>query len=149
MKDLNDAIIFATSAHRGQVDKSGQPYILHPLRVMLRLHEEDERIVAVLHDVIEDCGVKLSDLHKLGYSGKVCEALALLTHIKKDDGGTLTYFEYIHRIKESGNEIALRVKLADIADNTDPVRMEKLTIENQKFLIQRYDRSKKILTEVK
>ena len=75
MPSLEDAILLATEAHRGQKDKAGVPYILHPLRVMLRMETEADRIVAVLHDVVEDSGVTVSDLQKAGYSAEIVEAI--------------------------------------------------------------------------
>ena len=68
---LEEAILIATRAHMGQVDKGNQPYILHPLRVMLRLQTEEERTVGVLHDVIEDTSVTIEDLRKQGISKEV------------------------------------------------------------------------------
>src|SRR5512133_2654196 len=84
--DLEDAVELATRVHRGQVDKAGQPYILHPLRVMLGLETEEEQLVGVLHDVVEDSGKKdpakavtLDDLRNLGYSQEVITALDCVT----------------------------------------------------------------------
>jgi (p)ppGpp synthase/HD superfamily hydrolase len=76
---LEDAIGLAVYAHRGQRDKSGEPYILHVLRVMLRQEAETARIAAVLHDVLEDTSVTLADLRQAGYSDAVCTALDCLT----------------------------------------------------------------------
>jgi (p)ppGpp synthase/HD superfamily hydrolase len=69
MPRLENAIIFATEAHRGQVDRSGSPYILHPLRLMCLQQNDTERIIAILHDVVEDTNYTLNDLRKLGYEG--------------------------------------------------------------------------------
>ena len=73
---LERAIAIAATAHTGQVDKGGAPYILHPLKVMLRMNTLEERIVAVLHDVVEDCGVSLDDLRGEGFSEEVLAAIA-------------------------------------------------------------------------
>ena len=62
--NLEDAIALAVEAHRGQTDKVGQPYILHPLRVMFRCETEHERMAAILHDVVEDCGISLDELRR-------------------------------------------------------------------------------------
>jgi (p)ppGpp synthase/HD superfamily hydrolase len=79
MPTIEDAIALAVEAHRGQRDKSGEPYILHVLRVMLRLDTEAERIVAVLHDVVEDTGRTPDDLRGLGYPEEVVTAVACVT----------------------------------------------------------------------
>ena len=90
---LEEAILIATRAHMGQVDKGNQPYILHPLRVMLRLQTEEERTVGVLHDVIEDTSVTIEDLRKQGISKEVLEALEHITKGKQEP-----YMEYISRV---------------------------------------------------
>ncbi len=72
MPTLEDAIALAVEAHRGQKEKTGEPYILHPLRVMFRVETEIERVVAVLHDVIEDTGRTPDNLRALGFSAEVC-----------------------------------------------------------------------------
>lgn len=109
---LEDAVALAAEAHRGQIyhSLSGEPFILHPLRVMLRMASDDERIVAVLHDVIEDTACTLDDLRRAGYSERVIGALDRLT---QRDGET--YEGYIERIAE--DPLARRVKLADLAEN--------------------------------
>jgi (p)ppGpp synthase/HD superfamily hydrolase len=75
MNPLESAIALAVEAHRGQLDKSGRPYILHPLRVMFRCTTDLERTVAVLHDVVEDTGRTFDDLRRLGFSEEVIAAL--------------------------------------------------------------------------
>ena len=75
MATLEKAIEIAARAHAGQVDKAGQPYILHPIRVMLRMGSEAERITGVLHDVIEDSDVTLEDLRDEGFDAAILEAL--------------------------------------------------------------------------
>ena len=116
---LEDALALAALAHKGQKDKAGAPYILHPLRVMLSLGpraNEEERIVAVLHDVVEDCGLTLGDLARAGYSAQVLEALDGVTGREGEE-----YMEFMARLKP--NPIARRVKLADLADNMDRSRI--------------------------
>ena len=109
---LEDAIMLATHAHRGQIYPSpgDEPFILHPLRVMLRLDSEVERIVAVLHDIVEDTTYTLADLRNAGYQDHVLAALERLT--RRDDEA---YDAYIDRVAE--HPLARRVKLADIAEN--------------------------------
>jgi (p)ppGpp synthase/HD superfamily hydrolase len=130
MPTIEDAIIFATEAHRGQVDRAGRPYILHPLRLMCHLQSDTERMIAVLHDVIEDSDYTLDDLRKMGYEEEIVEAVDCLT--RRDDE---TYHEFIQRIKP--NRLARRVKLADLMDNMD-IRRAGLLQEKDLERLQRY-----------
>lgn len=116
MPTLEDAIALAIEAHRGQLDKSRQPYILHPLRVMFNCETEIERIVAVLHDVVEDTGRSFDDLRKLGYSQDVIAALDCVTKRPGED-----YEQFIERA--AANPVARNVKLADLKDNMDLRRL--------------------------
>ncbi len=117
---LEDAIRLAVEAHHGQRDKYGQPYILHPLRVMLRLQTETERIVGVLHDLLEDTPHTAEELRKMGYSEEILQALDGVTR-RADE----SYEEFVLRSKS--NPIARRVKLADLEDNMDLRRMPEVT----------------------
>ena len=112
MAGLEDAILLAVEAHRGQRDRVGQPYILHPLRVMCRLQGEAERTAGVLHDVVEDTAYTLDDLRTRGYPEEVVAAVDCLSGRPGE-----TYLAYIDRIKP--NPLACRVKLADLEDNMD------------------------------
>jgi (p)ppGpp synthase/HD superfamily hydrolase len=116
MPTLEDAIALAVEAHRGQRDKAGQTYILHPLRVMMRLETEAERMAAILHDVVEDTPYTLERLRQLGYPEEVLGALDCLT---KRDGET--YEAFIERVRP--HPLARRVKLADLEDNMDVRRL--------------------------
>ena len=116
MATLEKAIEIAARAHAGQVDKAGQPYILHPIQVMLRVDSEEERITAVLHDVVEDSDVTLDDLRQAGFSESVLEAVCALTKL---DGETR--IEAARRAVV--NDIARVVKLADNAENMDMRRI--------------------------
>jgi (p)ppGpp synthase/HD superfamily hydrolase len=120
MPNLEDAILLAAQAHLGQKDKNGQPYILHPLRVMLRLESERERIVGVLHDVIEDTPTTLDDLRALGYPEDAVTAIEHMTR-REDE----TYEQFTERA--ASNPIARRVKLADLEDNLDVRRLATVT----------------------
>lgn len=114
--NLDLAIKLATEAHAGQVDKGGQPYILHPLRVMLAMKSDNERIVAVLHDVVEDTAWTCDDLYwQHGFSPDVVVAIGALTRRQDED-----YFDFIRRA--AVNPIARAVKIADIRDNLNPDR---------------------------
>ena len=127
--DINAAIITASAYHRGQKDKQGEPYILHPLRVMLATSDPIERIVAVLHDLIEDTMVTLHDLRLWGYPEVVIQAV---DSISKRTGERLD--NYYARVK--ANPIALRVKLLDIRDNLS--RIDSLPSEVQDRLRGKY-----------
>ena len=137
MPTIEDAIRLALEKHHGQTDKSGAPYILHPLRVMAGMQHDDERIVAVLHDVVEDSDVMLDDLRKMGYSEEIVEAIDHLTR-REDE----TYEEFIQRIKP--NALAVRVKLGDLLDNMDIRRNAKL---DEKAL-ERFQRYQKAWSEL-
>ncbi len=112
MSTLEKAIEIAARAHAGQADKGGNPYILHPIRLMLSLHGEMERMTAVLHDVVEDTGVTLDDLRREGFPEPVLTAIEALTKRPHEDR-----MEAAHRAAE--NPISLAVKLADVTDNMD------------------------------
>jgi len=116
MATLEDAIALAVEAHRGQREKAGQPYVLHALRVMFRVDTDAERIVAGLHDVVEDTGRSFDDLRKMGYSEEVLAALDCVT---KREGEA--YEQFVDRA--AANPIARRVKLADLEDNMDIRRL--------------------------
>src|SRR5437879_3593735 len=105
MATLEEAILLAAQAHRGQVDKVGEPYVLHALRVMLRLDSEPARIAGVLHDVLEDTPHTAANLRALGYSDAILETLDCLTH-RADE----SYDAYVARVET--NPLAVRVKLA-------------------------------------
>lgn len=119
---LSRAIEIAAIAHEDQWDKAGQPYILHPLRVMLSFSERALQIIAVLHDVAEDSALTLDDLgHVYGYSSDIIAALNCLTHRKNE-----SYTEYIDRV--ATNPLAVEVKLADLKDNMDMSRLKDIPI---------------------
>lgn len=119
MPTLADAIILAVTAHRDQVDKVGQPYYLHLIRVMTKVPTEAEQIVAVLHDLLEDTPYSVDYLRSMGYSAEVLAALDCLTRHADE-----TYEDFIDRLKP--NPIARRVKLADLKDNMDLTRLSKV-----------------------
>ena len=120
MSTLERAIEIAASAHAGQVDKAGNPYILHPLRVMLSLASIEERIAGVLHDVVEDTRITLDDLRSEGFSEAV---LAALESVTKRDGEDYATFV----LRAAADPIGRRVKLADLADNCDLSRIASPT----------------------
>lgn len=114
---LDLAIKLAVSAHKGQLDKAGKPYILHPLNLMLKFSEEELQIVSILHDVIEDSEITLEYLSELGFSKSVVDALDALTKKSHED-----YVDFISRISE--NLIATRVKIEDLTHNLDITRLD-------------------------
>lgn len=120
MSTLERAIIVAASAHAGQVDKGGEPYILHPLRVMLRLQSEHERMAAVLHDVVEDTKVTLENLRTTGFPEEVVAAVECLT--KRPGESRVDAAR-----RAAADPIARVVKLADNAENMDMSRLPSPT----------------------
>ena len=130
---LSNAIKLATNAHAGQFDKGGVPYILHPLKVMHYLKSDDEELqcIAVLHDVVEDCGVTWEDLEKEGMSVWVIDAVSLLSILHGK-----SYTEYKNGVKS--NNDAIRVKLADLRHNSDIRRLKGVT-EKDLARIARYN----------
>jgi len=113
---LRRAIAIARKAHHGQVDKGGAPYILHPLRMMARVFTEEEKIAAVLHDVVEDGGVSLSALRAEGFSERVIAAVDALTRRPGE-----TYEDFV--LRAAANDLGRSVKLADLFDNCDLSRI--------------------------
>jgi (p)ppGpp synthase/HD superfamily hydrolase len=134
MSTLERAIAIAAEAHAGQVDKAGAPYVLHPLRMMLRVSSTDERIVAVLHDLCEDCpGWTFDRLRAEGFSEPIIEALQSVT--KRDDEDYETFVR-----RAATNPIGRRVKLADLHDNSDLARIA-VPSERDFRRIERYRRA--------
>lgn len=123
MNRLEKAILIATQAHAGQVDKGGNPYILHPLRIMLRMNTEETMIAAVLHDVLEDTNVTPEDLLQAGLPREVVAGVVALTRREGE-----TYMDFIKRTKQ--DPIASLVKLADLEDNCDLKRLPNPTKED-------------------
>jgi (p)ppGpp synthase/HD superfamily hydrolase len=120
MADLETAIGIAVDAHRGQKDRAGAPYILHPLRLMFRVQTEAERMAAVLHDVVEDTEWTLDALREHGFPDEVVRAV---DHLTRREGES--YEEFVTR--SAAHPVARRVKLADLEDNMDVRRTGTLT----------------------
>ena len=153
--NLEKAIKIAVEAHTGQVDKGGNPYILHPLRVMLSLDSEEERIVGVLHDVVEDCeGWTWQRLKEPGCSDKLIEALKSVSktpdeekQFKEMDDPNKKMDHYLQFIKRAkANKIGRHVKAADIRDNLDISRIDDIT-ERDINRLNRYKKALSILTD--
>ncbi len=128
------ALKLCFKAHKKQVDKSGIPYVFHPFHLAEQMSDEDTTVTALLHDVVEDTKYTLKYLKKKGFSERVLEAIALLTH---NDGSD--YLEYVARIKE--NPIAKAVKVADLKHNSD---LSRLDVVDEKAL-QRREKYQKAL----
>lgn len=151
MNRYEQAIRIATMAHLGQLDKAGFPYILHPIRVAEAMNSESDRIVAVLHDVVEDTDVEQTDTGELVLNGNMLirllpnesDALRAMTKLEKVDGRYESYREYLDRVRSS--EIATRVKLADMTDNSRPDRLAHLSVQKQVRLAAKYARGRHYL----
>ena len=120
MSTLEHAIALAAKAHEGQRDKAGEPYILHPLRMMLKLNTAEERIVAVLHDIVEDCGWSLDRIRAEGFSERVIGAIEAVTRRPGED-----YDDFVMRT--AAHPIGRFVKLADLEDNSNLSRIKNPT----------------------
>ena len=138
----NKAMKIAYSAHHGQLDKSGIPYIFHPIHLAEAMDDEISCCVALLHDTVEDTSVSLEDLKAI-FPPEVTDAVALLTHKEGTD-----YFDYVRLIKK--NPVARKVKLADLAHNSDQSRCvgTDLTEERKAAWKAKYEKATKILTEI-
>ena len=124
---LQKALCIAMQAHEGQTDKSGRPYIEHPLRVMAMGNCDEERIVGILHDVIEDSSWTLQQLRDEGFPDDIIEAVDAVTR-RADE----TYERFITRV--SRNKLAVAVKLNDLTDNMDIRRLPYLSDKDIKRL---------------
>lgn len=130
------ALEIAVQAHKGQVDKNGLPYILHPMNVAGRVDTVELKTIAILHDTIEDTFVTADYLLEKGIPQEIVDTVVLLTKPKAEQ-----YESYLRRVKE--NPKAKAVKLADLAHNTSPERAEGLN-EARK---QKYELAKRVLAE--
>ena len=116
-------IAFAT--HINQQDKSKVAYVFHPYHLAEQMSDEVSICVALLHDVVEDSETTFDDLSEKGISEQVVDAIKLMTHDHSVD-----YMEYVQNIKDSGNECAIRVKLADLKHNSDLSRISDIKEED-------------------
>jgi (p)ppGpp synthase/HD superfamily hydrolase len=142
MANLENAIRIAVTAHAGQLDKEGAPYITHPLRVMAAVEGIDAKIVAILHDVVEDTAVTIDDLRREGFSESLLSSVECVTH--RPD---VPYADYVVRCKN--HPVARQVKLADLADNSRPDRclLRVDRIDRDLARMHRYLLSTKFLTD--
>ena len=138
--NLERAIQIAVEAHAGAKDRGGKAYILHPISVMMRCETDEEKIVAILHDVVEDTDWTFDALRQEGFSETIIEALKTVTKQSEDED----YDEFIQRSLK--NEIGRKVKIADLRENLDVTRIGELT-EKDIERINKYKRALKTLTE--
>lgn len=133
---LAAAIGLAAKAHADQVDKTGEPYIMHPLRVMMQVEGIEAKVIAVLHDVVEDTGVSLNELAHRGFPAYVVNAVDALSRPPGMD-----YTAYIGRmvaiLGEFGDTVRA-VKLADLRDNMDLNRLVRLDEKTRTRLLAKY-----------
>ena len=135
---LGAAIALAAKAHQDHTDKLGKPYILHPLAVMGMVDTDEEKVVAALHDVVEDSDVSIRSIRRL-FGEEVAQAVDALTR-KKGERRTA----YYSRVR--GNQLALKVKLADVAHNSSPARINGLPPKTRIRLKDRYAKARRMLT---
>ena len=132
------AMKLAYDAHHGQLDKAGVPYVFHPLHLAESMTDETSCTVALLHDVVEDTSLTFEDLQAAGFPETVLAPLRLLTHAKE-----VPYMDYIHALKD--DPVARRVKLADLAHNSDTSRLEVLP-QGAAYKLELYRQSTALLT---
>ncbi len=132
------ALICAFLAHGNRKDKEGESYYKHPLNVAKNVKRKNEKLVALLHDVLEDSSITEENLQAMGFSDEVITAVKVLTR-----GKLQRYHSYLKQVGK--NSLAKTVKLADIQDNLDPVRLEKLNAATQVRLKRKYEKAIKIL----
>lgn len=137
----NKAMKLAYAAHHGQVDKAGLPYIFHPIHLAEQMEDEISCCAALLHDVVEDTEITMEQLAK-EFPREVIDVLKLLTHPRE-----VPYLDYVAAIRQ--NPIAVKIKLADIAHNSDQTRCVGSGISEEKlaYFRQKYAAALKLLTE--
>jgi len=140
MNLIEQSLKIALQAHAGQTDKAGQAYILHPLRIMAKMDTDEERSVALLHDVLEDSEHTPESLLQAGIPSNIIDAVQCLT--KHDDED---YEQFIQRVLT--NDLAVKVKMADIHDNLQVLRLDKLTDDDLER-VKKYHAAWKVLDEV-
>jgi len=132
------AMICAFLAHGNKKDKEGAPYYIHPLSVAKNVKEKNEKIIALLHDVLEDSSITEGNLQSMGFSDEIITAVKALTR-----GKLQSYRSYLDQVCK--NPLAKIVKLADIQDNIDPERLEKLDVITRARLKNKYEKAINIL----
>ncbi len=123
-----------TRVFNEKCDKGGFPYIIHLLKVYSGVSSYNEKVCALLHDIIEDTDITYDDLKKVGYSDEIIEILTILTKLKGED-----YRDYIDRIINSNNYQAMNIKLADLRHNMDAGRIKNPTPNDVMRISKRYE----------
>jgi hypothetical protein len=141
---LETAIELALEYHKDQKDRAGLPYTNHLFGVTDQLEGEKAKMVGVLHDSVEDTPLTLSELRKMGCPEEVIEAINLVTHPKDFDGTEESYFSLIRLIMDSGNQLAIDTKWADLTNNSDPKRLPNPTV-NDLTRQEKYKKAKEML----
>ncbi len=142
---LETAIRLAAKVHRGQTDRFGKPYVLHVMRVMMRGHDFDEQVLGALHDVLERSSLTEEDILKKGFSPRVVKALRHISRIPEE-----TYEQYIDRVVQ--DNLAIRVKINDLADKMDLLHVEQLDpadLKRYNKQLAAYHRMKRMVEEGK
>jgi (p)ppGpp synthase/HD superfamily hydrolase len=131
---LNKMLVLATTRHAGQFDRGGNPYILHPLKVMYYLKSNDEELqcIALAHDLVEDTDTTYDELRSMGFTDRVIAGIAALTKLPGE-----SYDQYKERVK--ANPDAIKVKMADLRHNTDIRRLKGVT-EKDLARVEKYHR---------
>lgn len=131
---LNKMLVLATTRHAGQFDRGGNPYILHPLKVMYYLKSNDEELqcIALAHDLVEDTDTTYDELRSMGFTNRVIDGIAALTKLPGE-----SYDQYKERVK--ANPDAIKVKMADLRHNTDIRRLKGVT-EKDLARVEKYHR---------
>ncbi len=127
------------AAHKDQTDKSGVPYVFHPIHLAEQMESEEAVIIALLHDVVEDTAYTLADLAEMGFSRRITDALALLAHDE-----SVPYLEYVSQVKE--NALARAVKLVDLKHNSDLSRLDEVS-EEALLRMKQYEKAIALLAE--
>jgi (p)ppGpp synthase/HD superfamily hydrolase len=133
------ALKIAFDAHRDQLDRSGLPYVFHPFHLAEQMEDEVSAAAALLHDVVEDTSITFDDLAAWGISSEVIAILKLLTHDQ-----AVPYMAYVQKIKDSGDPHAIKIKLCDLAHNSDLTRLDQVTEADMKRL-EKYRAAKHLL----
>lgn len=146
MKDnFESALEFAMQKHKGQLDKGWTPYIQHIMGVwsLVRFEDLTTQIAALLHDTVEDTSTTFEELRR-GFGDDVVETVAVLTHMKAE-----SYEAYIYRVATSNNRRAIKIKLADLEDNSSAVRLQRLPTERREYfekrIVEKYSKARLIL----
>lgn len=140
LDDYDRALVIVNELFKNITDKAGDPYLNHLYYVSNNLDTIEEKIVGLLHDTIEDTDITFYDLEDVGFNSEVIAALKLVTKIKGE-----LYSDFIDRIINSGNLIALKVKIKDMENNMDPNRLNKLEEKQREKLEKKYNNEYKKL----